>query len=154
MPVIRLPDVPEIATIGPDSTPLVMKKAIGSRKRDPNFVMPTSTESLSITYIKHWGRHRQVTCRESDRVMFVVEGDAITKVGAEPPTHINPGDFVLVPKGTPYEFNGNFTYLVINSPAFKEGSDLRDNAYDGPPLRSGRRERTGARRSPRASSRA
>jgi mannose-6-phosphate isomerase-like protein (cupin superfamily) len=101
--------------------------------------MPTSTESLSITHIKHWGRHRQITCKESDRAMFVVEGDAIARVGKEPATHIGPGDFVLIPKGTPYEFSGNFTYLVINSPAFKEGSDLRDDAYDGPPLRSARR---------------
>ncbi len=142
MPVIRLSDVPEIAIIGPDSTPLVMKKAIGSRKRDPNFAMRTTTESLSITHIKHWGRHRRITCTESDRVMFVVEGDAITKVGGEPATHISPGDFVLIPKGTPYEFKGNFTYLVVNAPAFKEGSDLRDDAYDGPALRSGRREPT------------
>ncbi|MEP6753486.1 MAG: hypothetical protein ABI959_12130 [Candidatus Dormiibacterota bacterium] len=146
MPVIRLTDVPEIAAVGPDSAPLVMKKAIGSRKRDPSFAMPTSTDSLSITHIKHWGRHRKITCKESDRVMFVVEGDAITRVGQEPATHIGPGDFVLIPKGTPYEFSGNFTYLVINAPAFKDGSDLRDDAYDGPPLRAARREPTAARR--------
>jgi mannose-6-phosphate isomerase-like protein (cupin superfamily) len=150
MPVIRLTDVPEIAAVGPDSAPLVMRKAIGSRKRDPSFAMPTSTESLSITHIRHWGRHRKITCKESDRVMFVVEGDAITKVGKEPATHIGPGDFVLIPKGTPYEFSGNFTYLVVNAPAFKDGSDLRDDAYDGPPLRVARRAPTAARRPRRA----
>ncbi len=71
--------------------------------------------------------------------MFVVEGDAIVKVGEEPPAHVSAGDFVLIPKGTPYEFKGNLTYLVINSPAYREGSDLRNDAYEGP---SSERERT------------
>lgn len=137
MPVIRLHDVPEISMVGPDSASLVMKKAIGSKKRDPNFAMPSATESLSITHIKHWGRHRRITCMESDRVMFVVEGEAIARVGKEPPARIIAGDFVLVPKGMPYEFSGDFTYLVVNSPAYKEGTDLRDDAYDGPPVRAG-----------------
>jgi mannose-6-phosphate isomerase-like protein (cupin superfamily) len=137
MPVIRLPDVPEIAMVGPDSASLVMKKAIGSKKRDPSFAMRATTESLSITHIRHWGRHRRITCLESDRVMFVIESEAIVKVGKEPPARITAGDFVLIPKGTPYEFSGDFTYLVINAPAYKEGTDLRDDAYDGPPLRAG-----------------
>lgn len=56
MPVIRLEDVPEIAETGPDRDTLVMKKAIGSKERDPAFAMPEDTPSLSITYIKIWGR--------------------------------------------------------------------------------------------------
>ena len=141
MPVIRLNDVPEIAIVGPDSASLVMKKAIGSKKRDPNFAMRTSTESLSITHIKHWGRHRRITCRESDRVMFVVDSEAIVQIGNEPAARITAGDFVLIPKGTPYEFSGDFTYLVINAPSYKEGTDLRDDAYDGPPMRAGQSRR-------------
>ena len=150
MPVIRLHDVPEIAMVGPDTASLVMKKAIGSKKRDPNFAMRSTTESLSITHIKHWGRHRRITCKESDRVMFVVEGEAIAKVGKEAPARITQGDFVLVPRGTPYEFSGDFTYLVINAPAYKEGSDLRDDAYDGPPVRAGQSPPGSSQRSRRA----
>ena len=135
VPVIRLKEVPEIAMVGPDATPLVMQKAIGSQARDPNFAMPTSTESMSITYIRHWSRHRRITCNESDRVMFVVEGETIVKIGEEPAALLKVGDFALIPKGTPYEFSGEFVYLVINSPAYLEGSDIRDDAYDGPPTR-------------------
>jgi len=135
MPVIRLRDVPEVSEIGPDIDTLVMKKAVGSAARDPNFRMPISTESLSLTYIKIFGRLRRIRCDESDRVMFVVAGDAIVQVGDESPAHVEPGDFILIPKGTPYEFKGNLTYVVVNSPAYREGSDLRNNAYDGPPTR-------------------
>ena len=135
MPVVRLRDVPELSEIGPDIDTLVMKKAVGSASRDPNFRMPITTESLSLTYIKIFGRLRRIRCDESDRVMFVVAGDAIVQVGDEAPAHVEPGDFVLIPKGTPYEFKGNLTYVVVNSPAYREGSDLRNNAYDGPPAR-------------------
>ena len=47
MPVIRLSEVPELAEIGPDIDTLVMKKAIGSPSRDPNFKMPVATESIA-----------------------------------------------------------------------------------------------------------
>jgi mannose-6-phosphate isomerase-like protein (cupin superfamily) len=137
MPVVKLSDVPELSEMGPDIDTLVMKKAIGSKSRDPNFLMPTSTESLSVTYIKIFGRLRRIRCDESDRAMFVVDGDAIVKVGDEAPAHVTKGDLVLIPKGTPYEFKGNLTYLVMNSPAYREGSDLRNEAYDGPPTREG-----------------
>ena len=135
MPVIKLVDVPELAVIGPDSETLVMQKAIGSSSRDPNFQMAISTDSLSVTYIKILGRHRSIRCDESDRVMYIVEGEAIVKIGDEQPAHVRAADLVLIPRGTPYEFKGNFTYLVMNSPAYREGSDLRNDAYDGPPTR-------------------
>ena len=115
-----------------------MRNAIGSTSRDPNFKMAVSTDSLSVTYIKILGRHRRLRCDESDRAMYIVEGDAIVKVGDEQPAHVRAGDFVLIPRGTPYEFKGEFTYLVMNSPAYREGSDLRDDAYDGPPAREGK----------------
>ena len=137
MPIVRLADIPEIAETGPDSDTLVMKKAIGSRERDPAFVMPNETPSLSITHIKIWGRLTRIVCDETDRAMFVIEGDAVARVGKEDPARVRAGDFVLIPKGTPYEFKGNLTYLVINSPAYREGSDRRDSSYDGPPLRRG-----------------
>ena len=135
MPIVHLIDVPEIAETRPDSCALVMKKAIGSRAQDPAFAMQTQTQSLSVTHIRIRGRLRQITCDESVRAMFVIDGEAILRVGSKPPIRIGKGDFALIPKGAAYEFKGNMTYLVINSPAYREGSDLRDDAYDGPAMR-------------------
>lgn len=137
MPIIRLDDIPEVAEIGPDVDGLVMKKAIGSNRRDPAFTLQVDNDSLSVTYVRIWGRHRRILSVESDRAMFIVTGDAIVQVGDETPAHVNAGDFILIPKGTPYEFHGHMTYLVINSPAYREGSDRRNDAYDGAPIRSG-----------------
>ena len=136
MPVVKLSEVPELSEIGPDIDTLVMKKAIGSNKSDPNYRMSVNTDSLSLTYIRIFGRLRRIRCDESDRAMFVVQGDAIVKVGDEEPAHVTAGDFVLIPRGTPYEFKGNLTYVVVNSPAYREGSDLRNESYDGPPTRA------------------
>ena len=135
MPVIRLADVPEIAQVGPDQDTIVMKKVIGSRERDPAFEMPDETPSLSITHVKIWGRLRRTTCEESDRAMFIVDGDGVAQVGDGRPRRFGPGDFILIPRGVPYECKGNFIYLVINSPAYREGTDLNDPAYDGAPIR-------------------
>jgi ethanolamine utilization protein EutQ (cupin superfamily) len=128
MPVIKLANVPEIQVGDRGGDSLVMKKAVGSKKRDPKFVLEHDTDGLSITHIRHWGRHRRMTCFESDRVMFLIEGEADVQVGVEPKIRAGAGDFVLIPKGTPYEFGGDFTYLVINGPAYREGSDVRDDA--------------------------
>jgi mannose-6-phosphate isomerase-like protein (cupin superfamily) len=125
MPVIRLRDVPEMPVDRPGAR-LVMKKAIGSARRDPSFAMPQSTESLSVTHIRHWSRHQRMRSDQSDRVMFVIEGETIVEIGDEPPESLEAGDFALIPKGTSYEFRGDFTYLVINAPAFEEGSDISE----------------------------
>jgi quercetin dioxygenase-like cupin family protein len=124
MPVIRLNDVPEIEVTGRDGHRLVMKKAIGSRLRDPRFALPHSTESMSVTHIRHWSRHGRMSSDESDRAMFVVEGELTVQIADEPAAVLQAGDFALIPKGAPYEFTGDCTYLVINAPAFKEGSDI------------------------------
>ena len=123
MPVVRLRDVPEVA-FERDGMRLVMQKAIGSTARDPRFIGLANSDLLSVTYIRHWSRHRRMRCDESDRVMFVVEGKARIKIEGEPAKTLAKGDFALIPKGTPYEFSGDFTYLVINAPAFREGSDI------------------------------
>ncbi len=123
MPVVHLSDVPELPVAG--SNPLVMKKAVGSRQRDPNFAMPTSTDSLSITHIRHWSAHPRMKCDESDRAMFMIDGEASIQIGDEPPELLHAGDFALIPRGIAYEFSGEFTYLVINAPAFRQGSDVR-----------------------------
>ena len=126
MPLIKLDEVPEIPVGDPGhGDSLVMKKALGSKAKDPKFVLQHDTDALSITHIRHWGRHRRMTCFESDRVMFVIHGEAEAQIGTEPEIRAGAGDFVLIPKGTPYEFSGDFTYLVINAPAYREGSDVR-----------------------------
>ncbi|MDE0169616.1 MAG: hypothetical protein OXS29_08890 [bacterium] len=128
MPVIRLADVPEVAQIGPGLDTIIMKKVIGSTERDPAFQMPDETPSLSITHVKIWGHLGRSSNDETDRAMFIVDGDGVARVGEDPAQGFGAGDFLLIPKGVPYECDGNFTYLVINSPAYRQGTDVADLA--------------------------
>jgi len=128
MPVIRLADVPEVAQIGPGLDTIIMKKVIGSTERDPAFRMPDETPSLSITHVKIWGHLGRSSNDETDRAMFIVDGDGVARVGEDPAQGFGAGDFLLIPKGVPYECDGNFTYLVINSPAYRQGTDVADLA--------------------------
>lgn len=131
MPVIKLADVLQTAVTGKgESTDtLIMRKAIGSPSRDPRVPEgegAIQSDAMSITWIKLWGGLQRMVCHDTDRAMYIVEGDAIVQVGDEQCEWVEAGDFVYIPKGTPYEAKGTMTYLVINAPAYREGTDLRD----------------------------
>jgi mannose-6-phosphate isomerase-like protein (cupin superfamily) len=83
------------------------------------------TESLSVTWAQLAGRCcQQMTCNLSDRVYYLLGGEAEFQVGDDPPDRVNEGDLVFIPRGVPYSFSGNMTYLVMNVPAFVPGSDI------------------------------
>jgi mannose-6-phosphate isomerase-like protein (cupin superfamily) len=79
---------------------------------------------ISATWVRLGGRHRRLRTDHSTRVYHVLDGRATFQVGEEPPFEIETGDTVVVPRGAPYEFAGEMTYLVMNGPAFVEGDDV------------------------------
>jgi mannose-6-phosphate isomerase-like protein (cupin superfamily) len=60
-------------------------------------------------------------------VYYVLEGSAAFVIGDEPELEARKDDVVVVPRGVPYEFRGDMTYLVVNAPAFVEGDDVYDD---------------------------
>jgi len=109
--IIRLKDVPEIKG---QTSPLVMKQII---HRDEH------SQDISVTWVQIWGRHKRMVCDISDRPYYIIEGDGEFQVGDDEPVKVTAGDFVFIPRGVPYEFEGQMTYLVMNGPAFVPGSD-------------------------------
>lgn len=109
--IVKLADVPEI---NQPHRPLVMKKVIN---RDQH------SELISLTWVRIWGRHEKVVCERSDRVYYIIDGQAEFQVGDDPPGTAIGGDVVFIPRGVPYVFEGDMTYVVMNGPAFLEGSD-------------------------------
>jgi mannose-6-phosphate isomerase-like protein (cupin superfamily) len=89
-------------------------------------LVPTNaTEGdLSVTWIELAGRHRRLKTLRSTRVYYVLDGEAEFVVGDGDPFVAGKGDAVVVPRGTPYAFEGEMTYLVINGPGFVHGDDL------------------------------
>ena len=104
----------DLADIQSEGYPLVMKTVINRDEHSP---------AISVTWVKIWGHHKKMVCDESDRVYYIIEGVGEFQVGEGPPGQVNAGDFVFIPKGVPYVFEGEMKYLVMNGPAFLPGSD-------------------------------
>lgn len=67
---------------------------------------------------------QQMTCEFSDRAYYLLGGQGEFQVDRAPCELVREGDLVFIPKGKPYSFSGDMTYLVINVPAFVSGSDI------------------------------
>lgn len=113
--IIKAKDVPETEMEGAgDNTKATMKRIINREEH---------SENISITWVKIRGSHEKLKCEGSDRVYYIIDGEAEFKVG-DNAGKVESGDHVLIPKGIPYEFNGEMTYIVINGPAYVKGSDI------------------------------
>ena len=82
------------------------------------------TDGLSVTWVQLWGEHSRMRTVASERIYVVVAGNGTFQVGDDPTEMVGPGDVVLVPRNIGYQFEGNFTYLVLNAPAFADGDDI------------------------------
>jgi mannose-6-phosphate isomerase-like protein (cupin superfamily) len=110
--IVRLQDVPDITEEG---YPLVMKKI---------FYRGQHSDNISVTWVKLWGHHKKMVCHASDRAYYIIDGEGEFQVGDDPSGKVSGGDFVFIPRGVPYVFDGHMTYLVMNGPAFMPGSDV------------------------------
>ena len=93
--------------------PLVLKRIITQRH----------TERLSLTWVSLYGRHEKVVNDISDRVYYIIDGEADFEIGDDEKGSVTGGDVVLIPKGVPYVFEGHMTYVVMNGPAYLPDSD-------------------------------
>jgi mannose-6-phosphate isomerase-like protein (cupin superfamily) len=110
--IIHLEDVPEEAQ--PERS-MALRRVITAGAH---------SAAISVTWVNIAGRHERVQNDESDRVYYVIEGTGRFQVGdGAPIDDVASGDFVFIPRGTPYEFEGEMHYLVMNGPAFRPGSD-------------------------------
>ena len=110
--IIKAKDLPEITAEG---NPLVMKKVIHRAQHG---------EGISVTWVKIWGHHQKMVCDISDRAYYIIDGEGEFQVGDDGEWgQVTTGDYVFIPRGVPYVFEGHMAYLVMNGPAFLPGSD-------------------------------
>ena len=117
--IIHPEDVP------PESQPersLVLRRVITSEAH---------SRDISVTWVSIDGHHDRIVNHESDRVYYVIEGIGRFQVGDGAPVEgVSAGDVVFIARGTPYEFEGDMRYLVMNGPAFRSGADeVRPSAF-------------------------
>ena len=105
----------EQTPITEDGHPLVMYRLLDRRRH---------IDALSVTWVQLWGEHSRMRTAASERCYVIVAGRGAFQVGDEPSASVGPGDIVLVPRDVGYQFEGHFTYLVLNAPAFADGDDV------------------------------
>ena len=93
--------------------PLVLKRIINQ----------SHTNSISLTWVTLFGRHEKVVNEISDRVYYIIDGEADFEIGDGEKGSVTGGDVVLIPKDVPYVFEGHMTYVVMNSPGYVPESD-------------------------------
>ena len=93
--------------------PLVLKRIINQ----------SHTSSISLTWVTLFGRHEKVVNHISDRLYYIINGEADFEIGDREKGSVTGGDVVLIPKGVPYVFEGHMTYVVANSPGYVPDSD-------------------------------
>jgi mannose-6-phosphate isomerase-like protein (cupin superfamily) len=111
--IVHLADVPDTLS---EANPLVMKAAI---------TRAAHSQLISATWVRINGHHGRMVCNVSDRLYYIISGQGRFDIDGEEPGDVGPGDFVLIPSGVPYVFDGEMDYLVMNGPAFVPGSDER-----------------------------
>ena len=109
--LIRRSEVPEV--VEPENA-LVLRELVRSEE---------TSGDVSVTWVRLSGRHRRLRSIRSTRIYYVLTGSARFTVGDEQPVEGHAGDAVVIPRGTAYELEGDFTYLVVNGPGFVMGDD-------------------------------
>jgi mannose-6-phosphate isomerase-like protein (cupin superfamily) len=61
--------------------------------------------------------------KSSDRAYLIVEGEAEVEVGSKM-SHVQAGDAVYIPKGTPHSITGKVRYVIVNSPPFDPSNEM------------------------------
>lgn len=104
--------------------PKIFKKSEGiDRKVSDTYTVSnylTSSDSNKVSVaVGTATNHVETTQTASERVYFVLEGQITVNgelVG-------QPGDIIYIPPNTPYDFEGTFKVVIINSPPFRKENE-------------------------------
>lgn len=83
----------------------------------------TAITSGDVASLKVDGRHGRTKTTLSDRFYYVVLGTGTFEVGNKS-FQISTGDLVVVPRDTPYDFEGRLDLLMFCSPAFDPSKEV------------------------------
>lgn len=84
---------------------------------------------ISVTLVDIDGEHLELRTDVSSRLYVLLEGDFSFTI-EESTFKASKEDVILIARGETYSFSGKGKYLVINSPAFKDGDDIYTNRKD------------------------
>jgi hypothetical protein len=82
-----------------------------------------SNSAISVTEVEISGEHRRLRTNSILRTYYLVSGSLEFEVDGKTGIFLNPGDLLTLKQGCEYSLKGYAKYLVMNTPAFKDGDD-------------------------------
>ena len=82
-----------------------------------------SDGAISVTEVEISGEHQRLRTNSILRTYYLVSGNLEFSIDGESGIHMKPGDVLTLKSGCEYSLKGSAKYLVINTPAFKDGDD-------------------------------
>lgn len=80
--------------------------------------------NASVVFAKVKGRHGKIKNVKSDRVYIVVDGEGKFVIDGKE-TEVKKNDVVIVPKNSPYDYQGNMKIFPVDCPAFEKDADMK-----------------------------
>jgi quercetin dioxygenase-like cupin family protein len=82
-----------------------------------------SDGAISVTEVEISGEHQRLRTNSILRTYYLVSGSLEFTIDGESAIAMKVGDVLTLEAGCEYSLKGSAKYLVINTPAFKDGDD-------------------------------
>jgi hypothetical protein len=82
-----------------------------------------SDGAISVTEVEISGEHQRLRTNSILRTYYLVSGNLEFTIDGESGIAMKAGDVLTLKAGCEYSLKGTAKYLVINTPAFKDGDD-------------------------------
>ncbi|MEJ6626866.1 MAG: hypothetical protein QNL32_03280 [Actinomycetes bacterium] len=82
-----------------------------------------SDGAISVTEVEISGEHRRLKTNSILRTYYLLSGSLEFEIDGEPGINMQVGDILTLKQDCEYSLKGSAKYLVINTPAFKDGDD-------------------------------
>ncbi len=103
----------------PDLSRVIGRPSVQGR----SVVSAQDFERLGCGVFRTETRHGRIKNLASDRLYLILEGQGSFTV-ADDTFDVAPGDVVIVPRNTPYDYAGNLKVFLVHSPANNEEADI------------------------------
>jgi mannose-6-phosphate isomerase-like protein (cupin superfamily) len=87
------------------------------------YMAEKESPAISCAYIEVSGRHGKVKYKKSDRLYYVISGSGAFKINEES-QEVREGDVLIIPKDTPYDYEGEMKLLLVDTPAYDSLADV------------------------------
>ncbi len=81
-------------------------------------------KNASVAYVEINGKHGKIRNIKSDRVYIIAEGKGKFIIN-DKVVPVEKMDVIIIPKNTPYDYQGEMKIFLVDCPAFEEDADIK-----------------------------